>query len=209
MLLYKDPYHKEDLSKYSFLVTGGAGFIGSNIVEYLLRYDARKVIVLDDLSNGYYENISKFKSFSNFSFVEGDIRNMETCDKCIKKVDYVFHQAALGSVPRSIKNPLVTNDVNINGFLNIFESIRKNKNIKNIVYAASSSSYGDSEMLPKIEGYEGHPLSPYAVSKYVNELYAEVYNRIYNIRSIGLDISMYLDQIKIQQSICSCYSNFL
>lgn len=186
MTLYNTNYHKIDISKYKFLITGGAGFIGSNIVEYLIKYKAGHVTVLDNLSNGYFENISKFTNCDNFTFIEGDIRDYSTCDAAIKSVDYVLHQAALGSVPRSIEDPLNSNDVNIKGHLNILESVKNNKNIKRLVYAASSSSYGDSKTLPKVEGAEGHPVSPYAVTKLVNELYAEVYFRIHGLKSVGL-----------------------
>ena len=186
MGLYNTAFHDKDLSKYKFLVTGGAGFIGSNLVEYLIKYKAGQVIVLDNLSNGYYKNISKFVKLSNFTFIDGDIRNMSVCKSAIENVDYVLHQAALGSVPRSIKDPLTSNEVNIKGHLNILESVKNSKTVKRLVYAASSSSYGDSKTLPKVEGHEGHPVSPYAVTKLVNELYAEVYSRIYNLKSVGL-----------------------
>jgi UDP-N-acetylglucosamine 4-epimerase len=184
--LYKKKYHSIDLSSSNFLVTGGAGFIGSNIVEYLLKNNAGKVRVLDNLSNGYFDNIKDFVTLSNFEFINGDIRSIETCKEAIKNIDYVSHQAALGSVPRSISDPLLSNDVNVNGFLNIITSIKDSQNVKRFVYAASSSTYGDSERLPKIEGNEGKVLSPYAVTKLVNELYADVYFKVYGIKSIGL-----------------------
>jgi UDP-N-acetylglucosamine 4-epimerase len=184
--LYNTPYHTEDLSKYKFLVTGGAGFIGSNIVEYLLRYNAGHVRVLDNLSNGYIENIQDFISLPNFEFMEGDIRNLETCKKALNGIDFVTHQAALGSVPRSISDPITSNEVNIDGFLNILNSVKESKNIKRMVYAASSSTYGDSKVLPKVEGNEGKPLSPYAVTKLVNELYADVFSQVYGTHTIGL-----------------------
>lgn len=184
--LYNTPYHTENLSKYKFLVTGGAGFIGSNIVEYLLRYNAGHVRVLDNLSNGYIENIQDFMALPNFEFMEGDIRNLETCKKALNGIDFVTHQAALGSVPRSISDPITSNEVNIDGFLNILNNVKESKNIKRMVYAASSSTYGDSKVLPKVEGNEGKPLSPYAVTKLVNELYADVFSQVYGTHTIGL-----------------------
>ena len=179
-------YHDEDLSKQTFLVTGGAGFIGSNIVEYLLGYGAKKVRVLDNLSNGYKENIAPFLSHPNFEFIEGDIRDLETCVKAMEGIDYVSHQAALGSVPRSIKDPVTTNAVNISGFLNMMIALKDSKTVKRMVYAASSSTYGDSKLLPKTEDNIGKPLSPYAITKYVNELYADVFGKTYNTDVIGL-----------------------
>lgn len=184
--MYETKYHTTDLSKSSFLITGGAGFIGSNIVEYLLKYGAAKVRVLDNLSNGYYDNIREFESNQAFEFIEGDIRDYKTCKKAVEGMDYVSHQAALGSVPRSIKDPLNTNSVNIDGFLNILTAVKDNGKVKRMVYAASSSSYGDSKQLPKVEGNEGKPLSPYAVTKWVNELYADVYSRVYGLHTVGL-----------------------
>ena len=184
--LYNTPYHTEDLSKYRFLVTGGAGFIGSNIVEYLLRYNAGHVRVLDNLSNGYIENIENFMSLPNFEFIKGDIRDLDACKKALDGIDYVTHQAALGSVPRSISDPISSNQVNIDGFLNILYCVKESKNIKRMVYAASSSTYGDSKVLPKVEGSEGKPLSPYAVTKLVNELYADVFSQVYGTHTIGL-----------------------
>ncbi len=185
-LLYNKPFHSVDLSKYRFLVTGGAGFIGSNIVEYLLKYNAGHVRVLDNLSNGYYDNIKEFIGLSNFEFVFGDIRDFKTCKDVIHGVDFVSHQAALGSVPRSINDPIASNDVNVGGFLNILTSAKNAKQIKRFVYAASSSTYGDSPDLPKVEGNEGNPLSPYAVTKLVNEIYADVFSKVYGLNTIGL-----------------------
>ncbi len=179
-------YHEEDLSKLTFLITGGAGFIGSNIVEYLLKNGAKRVRVLDNLSNGYKENIAPFLTHSNFEFIEGDIRDLETCVKAMYGIDYVSHQAALGSVPRSIKDPSTTNAVNISGFLNMMIALKDSKTVKRMVYAASSSTYGDSKLLPKTEDNIGKPLSPYAVTKYVNELYADVFGKTYNTDVIGL-----------------------
>ncbi len=184
--LYNTPYHTTDLSKFKFLVTGGAGFIGSNIVEYLIKYNAGHVRVLDNLSNGYFENIKDFMGLPNFEFILGDIRNFETCKKAIEGMDFVTHQAALGSVPRSISDPITSNDVNVSGFLNILTAVKDAPDIKRMVYAASSSTYGDSAALPKVEGNEGNPLSPYAVTKLVNELYADVYSKVYGLHTIGL-----------------------
>lgn len=184
--MYDIKYHKEDLSNHSFLITGGAGFIGSNIVEYLLKYDAKLVRVLDNLSNGYYDNIKEYIGRTNFEFIEGDIRDFETCKNALIGIDYVSHQAALGSVPRSIKDPITSNSVNIDGFLNILTAVKDTPSVKKMVYAASSSTYGDSKLLPKVEGNEGKPLSPYAVTKLVNELYADVFSKVYGFHSIGL-----------------------
>jgi len=184
--LYKKAYHNIDISDKSILITGGSGFIGSNLVEYLLKFNAGKVRVLDNLSNGYIENIEKFKQFSNFEFLEGDIRDMETCEKSLIDIDYVTHQAALGSVPRSIGDPIVSNNVNIGGFLNMLVASKESKKLKNFIYAASSSTYGDSKLSPKVEGNEGKPLSPYAVTKAVNEMYADVFSKVYKFHTIGL-----------------------
>tara|TARA_Y100001958_G_scaffold98184_1_gene67834 strand:- start:22983 stop:23984 length:1002 start_codon:yes stop_codon:yes gene_type:complete len=184
--LYNIPYHDIELSKYSFLITGGAGFIGSNLVEYLLRYNAGHVRVVDNLSNGYFENVKDFIELPNFEFVEGDICDWETCRKVINGIDFISHQAALGSVPRSISDPINSNEVNISGFLNILTAAKDSSSLKRFVYAASSSTYGDSLDLPKVEGNEGKPLSPYAVTKLVNELYADVYSKVYDFHSIGL-----------------------
>ncbi len=172
------------LENKTILVTGGAGFIGSNIIEYLLKKNNR-ITCLDNFTTGKRENIENFLSNSHFKFIEGDITNLNDCNLACQGVDIILHQAALGSVPRSIENPLKTNDININGFLNILWSAKKN-NIKRIVYAASSSTYGDSKKLPKIENEIGSPLSPYAVTKYVNELYAGVFSNLYGLELIGL-----------------------
>ena len=184
--MYKASYHSQDLSKYNFLVTGGAGFIGSNLVEYLLKYGAKKVRVLDDLSNGYIENIQEFMNHPSFEFIEGDIRNLDTCKEALIDIDYVSHQAALGSVPRSIDNPLLSNAVNVSGFLNMLVAQKENNTVKRLVYAASSSTYGDHKALPKVEDNIGKPLSPYAVTKLVNELYADVFCKTYGTQIIGL-----------------------
>ena len=183
---YTHAYHTEDLSTISFLVTGGAGFIGSNLVQYLLEHGAKKVRVLDNLSNGYYANIEEFEAHPAFEFMEGDIRDLETCKHALNGIDYVSHQAALGSVPRSIDDPITSNEVNISGFLNMLVAQKESDSVKRLVYAASSSTYGDSESLPKVEGTIGKPLSPYAVTKYVNELYADVFAKTYGIEIIGL-----------------------
>lgn len=185
-ILYQEPYHQADISKSSFLVTGGAGFIGSNIVEYLLRNKAGHVKVLDDLSNGYFDNIKGFQSLANFEFIEGDIRDLETCKLAMRGVHYISHQAALGSVPRSIVDPINSNSVNIDGFLNVLVAALECGTLKRFVYAASSSTYGDSSELPKVEGSEGKPLSPYAVTKAVNEMYADVFSKVYGMHTIGL-----------------------
>ncbi|MES2590529.1 MAG: SDR family oxidoreductase [Bacteroidota bacterium] len=166
------------------LVTGGAGFIGSNLCESLLD-KGYKVICLDNFSTGKKENIQDLLANPDFELLVGDIRNLEDCQKAVKKVDYVMHEAALGSVPRSINDPITTNDVNASGFLNMLVAARDAK-VKRFIYAASSSTYGDSQTLPKIEENIGKPLSPYAITKYVNELYADIFNRTYGLECIGL-----------------------
>jgi len=188
----------DDLRKNprTWLITGVAGFIGSNLLEFLLLH-GQKVIGLDNFATGYKHNIdqalSEAKNACNFNgnllgdfdFVEGDIRDLQTCITTAKSVDYILHHAALGSVPRSIEDPLKTNDVNINGFLNMLIAAR-DQNVRRFVYAASSSTYGDHPVLPKVESKIGKPLSPYAVTKYVNELYAEIFFKTYDLNSIGL-----------------------
>lgn len=165
------------------LVTGGAGFIGSNLCEYFLKNN--EIVCLDNFSTGKRENIQELLNNKNFTLVEGDIRNIERCNEAVKNAEIVFHQAALGSVPRSIKDPITTNQVNIDGFLNMLVASR-DAGIKRFVYAASSSTYGDSTSLPKLEEKIGKPLSPYAITKYVNELYADVFQRLYGVETIGL-----------------------
>jgi UDP-N-acetylglucosamine 4-epimerase len=180
-----DQYHSSSIQNTSFLITGGAGFIGSNLVEYLVQHNAGRIVILDNLSTGYLSNIENFTQLPNVEFVQGDIRDYQVCLDCTKGIDYVLHQAALGSVPRSIHDPITTNEVNITGFLNILTA-SKEQNVKRLVFAASSSTYGDSPNLPKVEEIIGNPLSPYAVTKYVNELYAQVFSRVYGYHTVGL-----------------------
>jgi UDP-N-acetylglucosamine 4-epimerase len=172
------------ISNSRILVTGGAGFIGSNLCEDLLLNN-NEVICLDNFSTGKIANIQPFLKNKNFTLIEGDIRKLDDCHKAMNDVQIVLQQAALGSVPRSINDPIATNDVNINGFLNVLIAARDAK-VKRVVYAASSSTYGDSEALPKVEDIIGKPLSPYAVTKYVNELYAHVFGLNYGLDCIGL-----------------------
>lgn len=177
-------FHTADISKSSFLVTGGAGFIGSHITEYLLKNGAGKVRVLDNLVTGFKKNIDLFTGYDNFEFVEGDIRDPKTCKQACEGIDYVSHQAALGSVPRSINDPITSNDVNVGGFVNMLTAA-KNAGVKTFVYASSSSVYGDEPNLPKREDKIGNPLSPYAVTKKTNELYARVFSDLYGMKIIG------------------------
>lgn len=172
------------LTKKKVLITGGAGFIGSNLCDKLLAQN-NQVVCLDNLLTGKKENIAHLLENSNFTFIQGDIRNLDDCKKAVSGVDVVLHQAALGSVPRSIEDPETTNEINISGFLNMLLAA-KEEGIKRFVYAASSSTYGDSKELPKIEENIGMPLSPYAVTKYVNELYAHVFGSLYGMETIGL-----------------------
>jgi len=183
--MYEKKQHQEDIGKYSFLVTGGAGFIGSNIVEYLVKYKAGKIIILDNLSTGFLHNIKEFTALPNVEFFQGDICDANICRDACKNIDFVLHQAALGSVPRSIKDPQATNHSNVDGFLNMLVAAKDN-NVKRFVFASSSSVYGDSKNLPKTENVIGKPLSPYAVSKYVNELYAQVFSTCYGMDIVGL-----------------------
>ncbi len=186
MSIYNTSYHGDtDLSQLSFLITGGAGFIGSNLVEYLLEFGAGKVRVLDNFATGYRHNLDPFMENPAFELLEGDIRDQQACNKAAAGMDYILHQAALGSVPRSINDPATSNEVNVSGFLNMLLACRDQK-VKRLIYAASSSTYGDSKELPKVEDRIGKPLSPYAVTKYVNELYADVFSRLYDLELIGL-----------------------
>jgi len=173
-----------DLNGYKILITGGAGFIGSNLIEELLNRE-NTVVCLDNFATGKRENLRKFQNNTNFRLIEGDIRNLDDCRKATQGVNFVLHQAALGSVPRSIKDPITSNDVNVGGFLNMLVASR-DAGVKRFVYAASSSTYGDSESMPKVEEVIGKPLSPYAVTKYVNELYADVFSKTYGLETIGL-----------------------
>lgn len=168
----------------NILVTGGAGFIGSNLCEHLLKFN-NNVTCLDNFATGRVENIKHLLDHPNFKLIVGDIRKIEDCHKAVDGIEYVLHEAALGSVPRSIKDPITSNDVNVSGFLNMLVAARDAK-VKRFVYAASSSTYGDSEALPKVEDKIGKPLSPYAITKYVNELYADIFSKTYGIETIGL-----------------------
>lgn len=174
----------KQLSSSKILVTGGAGFIGSNLCETLLNLDA-SVVCLDNFATGKKDNLQSFVDHPKFTLIEGDIRDLSSCHKAAKGVDFILHEAALGSVPRSLKDPITTNDVNISGFLNMLVAAR-DAGVKRFVYAASSSTYGDSENLPKVEDVIGKPLSPYAITKYVNELYADIFKDAYNLDTIGL-----------------------
>lgn len=178
------PGSQKIIENSKVLVTGGAGFIGSNLIDDLLHQN-NEVVCLDNFSTGKKENIEQHKNNPNFKLIEGDIRNLESCKGACTGIDYVLHQAALGSVPRSINDPITTNEVNINGFLNMLVAARDAK-VKRFVYAASSSTYGDHPGLPKVEDKIGKPLSPYAVTKYVNELYADVFYKTYGLETIGL-----------------------
>ena len=175
---------KVNIFNKKILVTGGGGFIGSNLCEELLQL-GNKVVCFDNFATGKRENIIEFLEDPNFTLIEGDIRKIEDCLKATKGVDYVLHQAALGSVPRSIKDPITSNDVNVSGFLNMLVASRDN-GVQRFVYAASSSTYGDSESMPKVEDVIGKPLSPYAITKYVNELYADIFSKTYGLETIGL-----------------------
>lgn len=170
--------------KTKILITGGAGFIGSNLCDNFIEKGCL-VVCLDNFATGFKKNIQHHLSNPNFTLIEGDIRNLSDCQRAVEGVDYVFHQAALGSVPRSINDPITSNEVNVSGFLNMLVASR-DAGVKRFIYAASSSTYGDSEALPKVEDKIGKPLSPYAVTKYVNELYADVFSRTYGIETIGL-----------------------
>lgn len=177
-------FHSTDISNSSFLVTGGAGFIGGHIAEYLLKNGAAKVRVLDNMVNGFESNIHVLKHYSAFEMMEGDIRNAEICVEACKGIEYVSHQAALGSVPRSIKEPIYFNEVNVGGFVNILKAAVDN-NVKQLVYASSSSVYGDEPTLPKQENRVGNCLSPYAATKKTNELYAQIFADVYGLKIMG------------------------
>jgi len=168
----------------NILITGGAGFIGSNLTEYFLN-KGYKVRCLDNFATGHRHNIENFLQNPNYQLIVGDIRDLQSCHTAVQGIDYVLHQAALGSVPRSIKDPITSNEVNVSGFLNMLTAAR-DANVKRFVYAASSSTYGDSESLPKVEEVIGKPLSPYAITKYVNELYADIFSKTYGVECIGL-----------------------
>jgi UDP-N-acetylglucosamine 4-epimerase len=172
------------MPKHNILITGGAGFIGSNLCEHFLSRGHR-VVCLDNFATGHRHNLTAFANNRDFTLIEADIRNIEDCRKAVKDIDYVLHQAALGSVPRSINDPITSNDVNISGFLNMLVASR-DAGVKRFIYAASSSTYGDSESLPKVEDVIGKPLSPYAITKYVNELYADIFTRAYGLETVGL-----------------------
>jgi len=172
------------IKESKILVTGGAGFIGSNLCENLLQ-NGNQVVCFDNFSTGKRENINQFLKNSDFNLIEGDIRNLQDCQVAIHEVDIVLHQAALGSIPRSIEDPITTNEVNINGFLNML-IVSSDAGVKRFVYACSSSTYGDHPDLPKVENIIGRPLSPYAITKYTNELYAKVFSEIRGLETIGL-----------------------
>jgi UDP-N-acetylglucosamine 4-epimerase len=174
----------KNIKAKTILITGGAGFIGSNLCEYFLS-KGYIVVCLDNFATGHLHNLKDSIANPNFRLIEGDIRNAKDCSNAVQGVDYVLHQAALGSVPRSINDPVTTNDVNVSGFLNMLVASR-DANVKRFVYAASSSTYGDSVSLPKVEDVIGKPLSPYAITKYVNELYAEIFSKTYGLETIGL-----------------------
>jgi UDP-N-acetylglucosamine 4-epimerase len=177
-------FHKKNLDQLSFLITGGAGFIGSHIAEYLLQNGAKKVRVLDNLSNGFACNIEILQKYKGFEFIEGDIRNTDTCQQACAGIDHVSHQAALGSVPRSIQEPVYFNEVNVGGFVNMLKAAVDN-NVTQFVYASSSSVYGDEPTLPKVESKVGNCLSPYAATKKTNELYAQIFADVYGMKIMG------------------------
>jgi UDP-N-acetylglucosamine 4-epimerase len=182
--MYEVPWHKEDLSNRRFLVTGGAGFIGSHLVEYLLKHGVKEVRVLDDLSTGFIANMNEFMDQPNFTFINGSIVDPATCAKACEGIDFVLHHAALGSVPRSIDNPQATHAVNATGFLNMLVAARDAK-VKRFIYASSSSVYGDNTDSPKKEENVGRSLSPYAVTKKLNEQYAAVFADLYSMDVVG------------------------
>lgn len=169
---------------YKITITGGAGFIGSNLCEHFIA-KGHQVVCLDNFATGHRHNLNAVIQHPNFTLIEGDIRNLNDCKKAVQNADYVLHQAALGSVPRSINDPITSNEVNVSGFLNMLVAAR-DAQVKRFIYAASSSTYGDSESLPKVEHVIGKPLSPYAITKYVNELYADIFYKAYGLETIGL-----------------------
>lgn len=177
--------HDFSLKNTSVLITGGAGFIGSNLAHYLVHNGCGMVRVLDNLSTGFLSNIIDLLTEPNFEFVKGDMTNYDVVVEATKNVDVILHHAALGSVPRSIKDPIATNHANVDGFLNVLTAAKENK-VKKVVYASSSSVYGDDDTMPKIEGKTGNLLSPYAVTKKANEMYAEVFSKLYSLKCIGL-----------------------
>ena len=177
-------FHNKDISNSSFLITGGAGFIGGHIAEYLLKNGAAKVRVLDNMVNGFEKNLDILRAYPAFEMKVGDIRNEATCQQACAGIDYVSHQAALGSVPRSIKEPVYFNDVNVGGFVNMLKAAVDN-NVKQFVYASSSSVYGDEPTLPKQESRIGNCLSPYAATKKTNELYAQIFADVYGLKIMG------------------------
>ncbi|WMX15524.1 SDR family oxidoreductase [Aureispira sp. CCB-E] len=182
--MYEIPYHTTSLEDKTILITGAAGFIGSNLVEYLLKYKVKKVIVLDNFLTGFKSNVEPFLTHPNYQFIEGDIRDLEVCKKACEGVDIVCHQAAMGSVPRSIQEPYATTAHNVDGFVNMAFAAYE-QGIKRFVYASSSSVYGDEPNLPKVEDRIGKPLSPYAITKLSNELFAENFGRLYDMEFIG------------------------
>jgi UDP-N-acetylglucosamine/UDP-N-acetylgalactosamine 4-epimerase len=177
-------FHEESLADKTFLVTGGAGFIGGHLAEYLLKHGAAKVRVMDNMVNGFESNLNVLEKYSSFEFIQGDIRNFEDCNNACKGIDYISHQAALGSVPRSIKEPVYFNDVNVGGFVNMLKAAVDNS-VKQFVYASSSSVYGDEPTLPKVESKIGNCLSPYAATKKTNELYAQIFGDVYGLKIMG------------------------
>ena len=183
--MYHENFHATDISSVKFLITGGAGFIGSNIVEYLVHHNAGQIRILVNLSEGKIENIEPFLKLKNVEFIEGDIDDLTTCKTACEDIDFISHQAALGSVPRSIATPTVTNNANVTGFLNMVTAA-KDARVKRFIYASSSSVYGDHPDLPKLEANIGNQLSPYAVSKYINELYSSVFANCYDFETVGL-----------------------
>lgn len=213
----------KDILDKKILITGGAGFIGSNLVDYLVGIGHRKIVVIDNLETGYLKNIETHVNAKNVEFILGDIRNYQDCEKAVKGCDIVLHQAALGSVPRSIEKPLQTHATNVTGFINMLEAAKNNK-VKRFVYASSSSVYGDDLNLPKREEKVGNPLSPYAVSKKANELYAAVFAKLYNMEIIGLRyfnvfgpkqnpngpyaavIPIFINKL-LQQEVCTIYGD--